>query len=482
MKKVIKVLISIFIGLSLLGGGLYLTIPLWFKPLVFYILNKNFGNVIYVEDIKYVFPNKIAISTLGVANLASFSNVNVLIQNPIKLSPIILELVKPKIIVIHNEKGEWTFPPIPGIDTSKDKGVSDINVEIRANIRDGIVVFRDLKLKKDIELSKVNGELFWKNQVVSYTVSTLIDGQSIKSYGNYDFSKEKGDLTFEFQKAFAEVWGPLFLPEIFTIEKGLFTGWFNTKGEKGNWKVKGEIEAYNAEGRISPFKSRFTNISLKLKIDGENINITEGKGNLNDSAIKFSGKLMPIPLLDINFKNFDLEALDKEFFEGNAKLKGKVEGEIIVSDSWEKPLVKGNLTAKNISIYDFEFKEIKITTDSNLPSISAEILGKMELGNIKGKVSFNLENNMGSFNIDGENINVEKIAEIFNLPKMEGKGSVSIKGLKDKEWKIYISGVIENGRLGDYSAERILFNFENEGKDLNFHELLKIKSFFFLKS
>lgn len=480
MKRLIRSFVLFFVIISAILGAIYFTAPLWVRPLIFHLINKNFGDKIYVEDVRYVFPDKVSISKLEIANFASFSNVNVSIGNAIRLSPITLELVKPKLIVIHNEKGEWSFPPIPGIQSS-GQGSNNINIEIKAKIKDGIVVVRDLKLSKDIEIKNVNGDLTWKSQIISYTVSTSIDKQFIKSYGNYDFSKEKGDLTFEFKNTLAEVWAPIFLPDIFSIEKGFFTGWINTKGEKTTWKVKGEIEAYNTEGKFTFLKSRFTNVATKVKIEDEVINILEGKGNLLNAEIKFSGKVMPIPYFYVTFKNLNLELLDKEILEGRVKLSGLANGQIFVSDSWEKALIDGSIEAEKGSIYDFMFNKIQIMSKSKLPLIKLDLSGDLDLGNIKGNISFNLENNTGNFELKAEDVKVEKIAKLFNLPEMEGKGDVLIKGKKEKEWVLSVNGVIENGRLGDYSAERILFGFENEDINIDLN-ILNNKSFFFQRS
>jgi len=243
MKKLTKVLLIFTSTLISLIFFVIITSPFWVKPLIYYILEKNFGNYIRAEDVRYIFPNKLQISTLEIGGFASFSNASISLQNLIKLSPINIELTKPKITIIHNEKGEWIFPQIPGIDTSKPGGSGSINVEIKAKIKDGIVIVRDLRIKKDIEIGKVNGDLSWKNQVITYSVSTFIDNQQIKSYGNYDFSNEKGSLTFEFKNALANVWAPIFLSDIFQIEKGYFTGWINTQGEKSFWSATGEINA-----------------------------------------------------------------------------------------------------------------------------------------------------------------------------------------------------------------------------------------------
>ncbi len=467
MKKLIKSFLILFIVIFSIIILLALTSPWWAKSLVSYILEKNFGKYAKAEDVKYIFPNKLEISTLEVANFATFSNVSISLQNLLKLSPINIELTKPKMIVIHNEKGEWTFPQIPGIDTSKSNNAGNIGIEIVAKIKDGIVVVRDLKIKKDIEIQKVNGNLHWKNQVITYNVSTSINNQEIKSYGNYNFSREEGDLTFEFKNALAEVWAGVFLPDIFYIEKGYFTGWINTKGNKNGWAVSGEINAFNVEGRIASFTPKFINVSTKVKIEGENINILDGRGNFWEGDIKFLGKATPKPEMNIIFEGLNLENIDKEFFKSSINLRGKAKGEFSVSESWENAIIKGYIIAEKGSIYNFAFNTIKIDTNSKLPLVNAKILGDLDLGNLKGKVSFDLKSALIDLNLEANNVKIEKIAEIFNLPQMEGKGDVTIEAKKDKKWKISVSGVIENGKLGDYSAESIKFNFKNEDIDFN---------------
>ena len=478
MKKLIKGFLILFLVIFSIVILLALTSPWWAKSLVSYILEKNFGKYAKAEDVKYIFPNKVEISTLEVANFATFSNVSISLQNPLKLSPINIELTKPKMIIIHNEKGEWTFPQIPGIDTSKSNNANNISIEIKAKIKDGIVVVRDLKIEKDIEVQKVNGNLYWKNQMITYSVSTSINNQEIKSYGTYDFSKEEGNLTFEFKNALADVWAGVFLPNIFYIEKGYFTGWINTKRDKNDWVVSGEINAFNVEGRIASLTPKFVNVSTKVKIDGENINILDGRGNLWDADIKFLGKATPKPEMNISFESLNLEKIDKEFFKGSINLRGKAKGEFSISESWENAIIKGYIIAEKGSIYNFDFNNIKIDIDSKLPLVNAKILGDLDLGNLNGKISFDLKSTLINLNLEANNVKIEKIAEIFNLPKMEGKGDVTIEAKKDKKWKISVSGIIENGKLGDYSAESIEFNFENEDIDFN---LPFGDSFFFQK-
>jgi hypothetical protein len=482
MRKVKKFLILIFSIISILIGIIYVTSPLWVRYAIFYVLNKNFGESFKVEDVRYVFPDKIQIAKLELGNFASFSNVSLSIGDAIKLSPITLELVKPKIIIIHDEKGEWKFPEIPGIGKSGTSS-QNISIELKGKIKDGIFVIRDLKLKKDIEINKVNGDLSYKNQVINYNVATILDdGLNIKAYGYYNFSKLSGDLTFEFKNTNATIWAPIFLPDMFKVEKGTFSGWFNTKGDKDKWSYSGEVDAKDIKGSISGVPGIIENVYTKVKINNENISIVLGNGVWFESLVNFSGKVAPNPDIQISFKNLNGEKIDKEFLNSALKLKGRGEGNLNIKNSWDKPWISGVVYIKDGTIYDIKFDNISLNLDAKIPGFLVSFTGDLEIGKASGNMNYDLEKNAGKFYLSGENVRLDKISKLFNLPDIEGNGSLEVKGNKEagKGWRVFVNGVIENGKMGDYSAEKIIFSLENEEGSLNF-DLLK-NSGFFLKS
>jgi len=479
MKKVKKFLILVFSIVFILIGIIYITSPLWVKYVVVYVLNRSFGESFKVEDVRYIFPNKIQIAKLELGNFALFTNVSLSVGDAIKLSPITLEFIKPKIIIIHDEKGEWKFPEIPGIGKSGTSS-QNINIEIKGKIKDGIFVIRDLKLKKDIEINKVNGDLSYKNQVINYDVATILaDGQNIKAYGYYNFSKLSGDLTFEFKNTNATIWAPIFLPDIFKVEKGTFSGWFNTKGDKDKWSYSGEMDTKEVKGSISGVPGTIENVCMKVKINNENISVVQGDGVWFEASVNFSGKVAPDPDIQVSFKNLNGEKIDKEFLNSSLKLKGKGEGNLIIKNSWDKPWISGEVYIKDGTIYDIKFDNIALNLDAKIPGLLVSFTGDLEIGKASGNMNYELEKNSGKFYLSAENIRLEKISKLFNLPDIEGKGSLVVKGNKEasKGWKVFVDGVIENGKMGDYSAEKIIFSLENEERSLNF-DLLRNSVFF----
>jgi len=480
LRKFMKILISVLILIPIL---LILTSSIWVKPLASYLLHKNFGDAIKVEDVSYIFPNKIALSKFELGDAVSLSNVNVAVASPLKLSPITLEVVKPKIVIIHDEKGNWTFPPIPGInDTSNlPQPSSGVNIEVKAKIVDGIVTIRDLKLKKEIQIPKVNGNVVWKDQKITYTASTIIDfSQSIKSYGFYDFSKVAGDLSFEFKNASANTWGPVFLPDLFNIEKGVFTGLINTKGEKDKWQLKGDIEANEVVGGITDIPGKFEKIYTKVKIENEDIEVSEGKGMWNGASLRISGKVSPKPSFEVSFDGLNAEILAKELVGDDIQIKGIAKGNLKIGNSWEKPYITGRALLSNGSIYGVEFSTIEITSNSKLPLIDVNFSGGFKIGTIQGKVNFDMDKNSGEVSAVGKSSDIKEIGKLLGLPDIEGKTSLELSGKKEKDkgWKIYVKGTIENGKLGEYSAEKITFSLENEEGTLNF-DFSQNKGFFF---
>ncbi len=480
LRKFLKILISLLLLIPIL---LILTSSIWVKPLASYLLYKNFGDSIKVEDVSYIFPNKITLSKFELGDAVSLSNVSVAVASPLKLSPITLEVVKPQIVIIHDEKGGWTFPPIPGInDTSGiSQPSSGVNIEVKAKIVDGIVIIRDLKLKKEIRIPKVDGNVSWKDQKITYTASTVIDSsQTIKSYGFYDFSKVAADLSFEFKNASANTWAPLFLPDLFNIEKGVFTGLINVKGEEDVWKVKGNIEANEVFGEITNVPEKFEKISTKVKIDGDDIEVLEGKGMWNGASLKLSGKVSPKPSFEVSFDGLNAEALVKELIGEDVQVKGTAKGNLKIGNSWEKPSIIGSASLSNGSIYGVDFSTIELTSNSKLPLIDVNFSGSLKIGNIQGKVNFDIDKNLGEVSAAGESSDIKEIGKLLGLPDIEGKTSIELSGKKEKDkgWKIYVKGTIENGKLGEYSAEKITFSLENEEGTLNF-DFSQNKGFFF---
>ncbi|HOJ93212.1 MAG TPA: hypothetical protein PKW23_06115, partial [Dictyoglomaceae bacterium] len=74
LRKFIKILISVLILIPIF---LILTSSLWVNPLASYLLHKNFGDSIKVEDVSYIFPNKITLSKFELGDAVSLSNVSV---------------------------------------------------------------------------------------------------------------------------------------------------------------------------------------------------------------------------------------------------------------------------------------------------------------------------------------------------------------------------------------------------------------------
>ncbi|HOP95786.1 MAG TPA: hypothetical protein PL130_08460, partial [Dictyoglomaceae bacterium] len=118
--------------------------------------------------------------------------------------------------------------------------------------------------------------------------------------------------------------------------------------------------------------------------------------------------------------------------------------------------------------------------NSKLPLIDVNFSGGFKIGTIQGKVNFDMDKNSGEVSAVGKSSDIKEIGKLLGLPDIEGKTSLELSGKKEKDkgWKIYVKGTIENGKLGEYSAEKITFSLENEEGTLNF-DFSQNKGFFF---
>lgn len=469
MRKVLTILI-IF---SVLFWGVILSFPLWIKPLLLYILERNFGGKIQVEEVNFVFPNKIYAGNINIDNKIALANVSLSIGNIFKLSPINLDLTKPKIVIIHNEKGEWTFPSIPGLEGTTGGSTTNINIEIRAKINDGIVVVKDIKTKKEISISKVNGNLIFKDQKITYTVTALLPEESYKSIGLYNFSDNSGNLSFEFKNANAKDWAPFFLPDLFLVDSGKFNGNITVFSETKNWYVKGNIDANKVKIELKDLKLSIDNFDTKVSIDKEVIKLDKGQGEWNGALLNLTGKILPDLSLEIDIKNLDLSQIDSLYLSNNLSLNGKGNGSFKILGKFENPNISGKFSVKEGSIYNLSFSNLELSSNSVFPKLNINISTFLESGKIEGNLNYDINKTQGNISLKGEGLNIKNLIEPLNLPPIEGIASLKIDGKGEKIWKFNIEGEILEGKFGEYSAEKLKFNVEGEWDLSNFFSQIK---------
>ncbi|MCX7846308.1 MAG: hypothetical protein N2312_06820 [Dictyoglomaceae bacterium] len=469
MKKILPILIIILA----LFWSVILSSPIWIKYLFLFILERNFGGKIQVEEVSYVFPNEIYAGKINIGSKVALANVRVSVGNIFKLSPINLDLTKPKIVIIHNEKGEWTFPSIPGLEGATGSSTSNINIEIRAKINEGIVIIRDLKTKKEITISKVNGNLIFKDQKITYTVTSSLVEESYKSIGVYNFSDNSGNLSFEFKNANANDWASFFLPDFLIINSGKFNGNISVFSESNNWYVKGSVDANKVKVGVKDFNLSVDNFDTKVSIDKEVIKLDKGQGEWNGAILNLVGKILPELSLEIDIKNLDLSKIDSLYLSNNLSLNGKGNGNFKVLGKLENPNILGKFSVKEGRIYNFSFSNFELISNSLFPKLNINISTNLESGKIEGILDYDIDKTKGSISLKGEDINIENLIKPLNLPPAEGKTSLKIEGKGEKIWKFNIEGEIFDGKLGEYSAEKIKFNVEGEWDLSNFFSQTK---------
>ncbi|MGB9857569.1 MAG: hypothetical protein ACPLKX_05425 [Dictyoglomaceae bacterium] len=449
--------------------GVILTSPLWTKSLILYFIEKSFGGQVKVEEVNFVFPNKIYAGNLSIGNEIVLAKVGVSVGNIFNLSPINIELIKPKIVIIHDEKGEWTFPTIPGLQRPSGTSTT-LNVEIRAKIKDGIVIVRDLKTKKDITIPKVNGNLSFKDQKIAYTATAILSEERIGSTGIYNFSENSGSLSFDFKNANAKDWAHLFILDFFLIDSGKFTGNISVSGKGKDWFTKGNIDAQDVKIRLKDSDLSLENTETSISIDKHGIRINKGQGNWEGAVINFSGEIMPEFSLDLSIKDLDLSKIDKIYFSNSLALIGKGEGSLKILGKLETPNILGKFFIKQGSISNLLFSNLEISSDSLFPKLNIKMSTLLASGKLEGSLEYDLNKSQGNIYLKGENIPIQNFVKPFNLPPLEGIASLEVKGSKEKIWKFTVVGEVYEGKLGEYSAEKINFSFEGES-DLNFFSL-----------
>ncbi len=458
MKKVLKILIIILIFL----GGMILSSPLWIKSLLLYVLEKNFGDEVKIEEVSFIFPNKLYAGNIYISNNIALANVGMSIGNIFKLSPLYLDLTKPKIVIIHNEKGEWTFPSIPGLEGAKNGTSNIINIEIRAKINEGIVIVRDIKTKKDINISNVNGNLVYKDQKITYTATAVLSEESYKSVGVYNFSDNSGNLSFEFKNANAKDWAPFFLPDLFLVNLGKFDGNISVFSENNKWYVKGNIDANKVRIGLKDLNLNIDDFNTAISIDKEVIKIINGQGKWDGAILSISGKILPDFSLEIGIKDLDLSRIDSLYFSNNLSLNGKGNGNFKILGRIENPDILGKLSVKEGSIYNLSFSNLELISNSKFPKININISTSLESGKIEGAIEYDINKTQGKLTINGEKINIKDLIKPFNLPPVEGIASLKIEGKGEKVWKFNIEGEVLEGKLGEYSTEKLKFFLEGE--------------------
>jgi len=470
VKKLLTIL-SVFLFLF---GVLLLTSPLWGRIIIKYALEKTFGGSVKCGDVRFVFPNKIYAGDLSIGNRIFLANVGVSVENVLKLSPINLELTKPKIIIIHNEKGEWVFPEIPGLgNISGGTSTSTINIEIRAKVKEGVVIVRDIKTKKETNVSNVSGEFNYKNQVISYTATSTSSKETLSSQGTYNFSESSGVLNFSFKNAKAKDWAHLFLPDLFVTEDGTFTGSLSIAGKGAEWYVNGNLSIQDTTISLKDFNLSIKKITANIVIDKNNIILKNGQGYWETSEINLSGRFTPDLLLDLNIKNLDISNIDEKYLSNNFGLKGIGNGSFKIEGKYETPSILGKISVKNGEIFRLSFDTLDITSSSTLPNLNLDLSALFLGGKMTGKLTYNMDKQKGELLLNGENIPIQNIAKSFNLPPIEGIANFSLKGSGEKTWKLLLTGTLQNGKLGEYSAEKVDFSVEGES-DLNFFFLKEV--------
>ncbi len=464
MKKLLKILIIILI----LFGGIIISSPIWIKSLLIYVLEKNFGGEIKIEELSLTFPNKLFAGNIYIGNKIALANVSLSVGNIFRLSPVYLDLTKPKILVIHNEKGEWIFPSIPGLEGAKNGASNILNIEIRAKINEGIVIVRDIKTKKDINISNVNANLVYKDQKITYTATAVLPEERYKSVGVYKFSDNSGNLSFEFKHANAKDWAPFFLPDLFLVNFGKFNGNISVFSENNMWYVKGNIDANKVKIGLKDFNLNIDNFNTVISIDKEVIKISKGQGELNGAILSVSGKVLPDLSLEIGIKDLDLSNIDSLYLSNNLSLKGKGDGNFKILGKLENPDILGRFSIKEGSIYNLSFSNLELISNSKFPKININISASLKSGKIEGFAEYDINKTQGKLTINGENIDIRGLIEPFNLPPVEGTASLKIEGKGEKVWKFNIEGEVLEGKLGEYSAEKLKFFVEGEWEFFNF--------------
>ncbi|MCX7942820.1 MAG: hypothetical protein N2516_06975 [Dictyoglomaceae bacterium] len=460
MRRVLIILITL-LGLFWI---IILSSPFWIKPLFLYILERNLGGRIEIEKVSFAFPNKIYAGNINIGNNIILANIGLSIGNILRFSPISLDLIKPKIVIIRNEKGEWTFPSIPGLEGAS--GGTFPNIEIKAKINDGVVIVRDVSTKKEITISKLNGNLVYKDHKITYTVTSLLTEEVYKSFGVYNLSNNSGNLSFEFKNANAKDWAPFFIPDLFLINSGKFNGNITVFNEGVNWFVKGNIDASKVKISLKDFNLTVDNFDTKIIFDKETIKLEKGLGEWNGAIINISGRILPELFLDINIKNLNL-------LRFNLPIIGQGDGNLKITGKLENPNILAKFSIKEGSIYDLSFSNLEITSNSVFPKLNINISTFLESGRIEGILNYDLNKTQGSVSLKGLNINIKNLAKSLNLPPLEGVASLKIEGKGEKIWKFNIEGEISEGKLGEYSAEKIKFNIDGEGDFANFFSQAK---------
>lgn len=461
MKRFIFIL-SVFLTIMI---GMVLTSPIWVRSLFLYVLEKNFGGKVEVEEVSFIFPNKIYAGNLKIGDKVALANVGVSVGNIFKLSPINIELTKPKIVVIHNEKGEWTFPTIPGLQETTGTSTT-LNIEIKAKIKEGIVIVRDVKTKRDITIPNVNGDLSFKDQKISYTATAILSEERFGSIGTYNFSESSGNLSFDFKNANAKDWALLFIPDLFLVDSGRFTGNISVIGVGKEWYVKGNIDAQKVNGSLKDFNLFLDNIETSISIDKDVIKINKGKGNWEGAVINLSGKITPDFSLDLDIKDLDLSKIDKIYLSNSLSLRGKGDGSVKIIGKFENPNIIGKISIKEGSIYDVPFSSLELSSNSTFPDLKIKISAVLSPGRLEGDLEYNISKNQGNVSLKGQELFIQNLVKPFNIPPMEGIASLEVRGKGEKVWKFTVEGEIYDGKLGDYSAEKINFSLEGEW-DLN---------------
>jgi hypothetical protein len=469
MRKILIIasifLISFFIFLLLS--------PLWIEPLILHLLEKNLGGKIKIDKVTFIFPNKIYASNLNWENRFILANVALSIENILKLSPINLELIKPKIIITHNEKGEWVFPSIPGLTGGGNSQGVNINVEVKAKIKDGIVLVRDLKTKKEIEISPVNGNFAYKDQKITYTASYVSNIYKLGSNGTYDFSKNSGTLEFIFQDADAKDWALFFIPEFFNVNSGKFTGNLSVIGNGKDWYVKGVIDAKSVSASIKDLKLTLQDIETNIIIDKDLIEIKKGRGNWEGAMLYVVGKILPEFSLGININSLDLSKIDNLYLSNSMSLKGIGNGDLEIKGKFDSPNILGKISIKEGSIYKISFSNLELSSNSKYPNLNLGISFLLEQGKVMGNIEYNIDKNQGNIDLKGDNIPIENIGKLFNLQEIDGIANINIKGKGEKIWKFTVEGEIINGKVGEYSAEKVNLSVEGEWDLSNFFFQIK---------
>jgi hypothetical protein len=85
-----------------------------------------------------------------------------------------------------------------------------------------------------------------------------------------------------------------------------------------------------------------------------------------------------------------------------------------------------------------------------------------------GNIEYNIDKNQGNIDLKGDNIPIENIGKLFNLQEIDGIANINIKGKGEKIWKFTVEGEIINGKVGEYSAEKVNLSVEGEWDLSNF--------------